>query len=356
LGVIAWILVGLLALALAITWWLVYGLLRQQGRVLLRLEALERQLADNVSAPSADARPRGLQVATSVPPFRLPDLGGSEVGLEDFRGKRVLLVHWDPQCGFCRRIAPDLAALQGGLRKRRTELLLLSYRDPGSNKALAEEHGLDCPILLQPERERVEAFATLGTPAAYLLDEKGRVAKALALGAEEVPELARAAAGKKRLAGERPLSESRIERHGLPAGTSAPPFRLPDLKGGTVALEDFRGRRLLLVFTDPDCGPCDDLGPQLARFHREHEGASIVMVSRGDVEVSSRKAAEQGIQFPVAIQRGWNLSKKYGIFATPVAFLVDERGMIARDVARGRHEILRLAHEGLAAREEAPMP
>ena len=54
-------------------------------------------------------------------------------------------------------------------------------------------------------------------------------------GSDEVPELAREAAsdrpGKKRLPGERPLSESRIERNGLKAGTPAPPFRLPDLYG-----------------------------------------------------------------------------------------------------------------------------
>jgi hypothetical protein len=57
----------------------------------------------------------------------------------------------------------------------------------------------------------------------------------------------------------------------------------------------------------------------------------------------------------VVIQPGWTLSKKYGIFATPVAFLVDEEGLIARDVARGGPEIMRLAHEGLTARKEAPV-
>jgi hypothetical protein len=57
-----------------------------QGGLLLRLEALERQLAD-VAQWGADGRPRGLQVATSVRRFRLPELRGSEVGLEDFRGR-----------------------------------------------------------------------------------------------------------------------------------------------------------------------------------------------------------------------------------------------------------------------------
>ena len=72
----------------------------------------------------------------------------------------------------------------------------------------------------------------MGTPVAYLLDEKGRIAKPVAVGAREVPELAEEAAGRRRRLGtERPLSESRIEREGLNAGTPPRPFELPDLGG-----------------------------------------------------------------------------------------------------------------------------
>lgn len=357
MGVIGWVLLGLMGLVVAALSSVAYQLVRQQGRILLRLDELEAHLATAESSP-VDGRPRGLPVATSVPPFRLPDLSGSEVGLEDFRGKRVLLVHWDPQCSFCRRIVPDLAELQGGLRKRKTELLLLSYRDAQSNKKLADEYGLECPILLQPDGETVEAFAMLGTPAAYLLDEKGRVAKPLAVGADQVPALAREAAGAKaRLGTERSLAGSRIERRGIPVGSRAPSFELPDLQGRKVSLDDYRGRRVLVVFSDPDCGPCDAVAPDLARLYREQRdnGLEVLMVSRGEPEENRRKAAERGIEFPVVLQPGWRLSKQYGIFATPVAFLVDEGGVIAREVARGGPEILRLAYEGLAAREEAPL-
>ena len=48
--------------------------------------------------------------------------------------------------GTC--IAPDLATLQPDLRKRNVEVLLVSYGDAQSNRHLAEEHGLQCPILL----------------------------------------------------------------------------------------------------------------------------------------------------------------------------------------------------------------
>jgi peroxiredoxin len=356
--VVVWVLIGALALAVVSLAWLLFQVLRQQGRVLLRMEALEARLSVPDAGDGADIPGGGLPPATGFPPFRLFDLGDEQVALEDFRGKRVLLVHWSPACGFCRQITAELAQLQADLRRRRTELVLVSYGDVESNRALLEEHGLDCVVLLQPDGATIEGFARMGTPVAYLLDEKGRVAKPVAVGAGEVPALAEAAAGRrKRLASERPLTESRIERDGLKAGTLAPPFELRDSAGRKISLREHLGRRVLLVFSDPECGPCDALLPDLARLHRgrRDNGLEIVMVSRGDVEENRRKVEASAVEFPVALQPGWKLSKKYGIFGTPVAFLVDEEGVIAREVARGPTEILALAHDALCAEGRMPI-
>src|SRR5205823_164489 len=161
----------------------------------LRLEAVEQRLEQVQVAGAAAAmpvQPHGLEVGAIVEEFELPDLEGKPVRLADFRGRRLLLVHWSRSCGFCGQVAPELAQLQDG--------------------------------------SPVPAFRQLGTPVAYLLDEQARVAAPLAVGANEVPTLAQAAAtGRQRLASERSLGESRIEREGIKPGTPAPPFRLPDL-------------------------------------------------------------------------------------------------------------------------------
>jgi peroxiredoxin len=125
------------------------------------------------------------------------------------------------------------------------------------------------------------------------------------------------------------LKDSRINRDGLPAGTPAPDFRLPQVGGGELSLNDYRGEQLLLVFSDPDCGPCSQLAPELERLHQSSSDLQILMVSRGDQEVNSAKVAEHGLTFPVALQRKWEISRKYGIFATPVAYLINELGAIA---------------------------
>src|SRR2546423_524352 len=83
--------------------------------------------------------------------------------------------------------------------------------------------------------------------------------------------------------GHRPLSESKIERNGLPAGRTAPDFRLPKLDGGELSLSELRGKKVLLVFSDPHCGPCDALAPDLEKAHRQSGDIQVLIVSRGEV-------------------------------------------------------------------------
>jgi hypothetical protein len=66
------------------------------------------------------------------------------------------------------------------------------------------------------------------------------------------------------------------------------------------------------------------------------------MVARGEADANRRKAAEHGFNFPVGLQRHWEISRDYGIFATPVAFLIDEHGQVAADMATGVDGILAL--------------
>ena len=54
--------------------------------------------------------------------------------------------------------------------------------------------------------------------------------------------------------------------------------------------------------------------------------------------------------------RGTDISRhiSYGIFSTPVAFLIGPDGVLEQDVARGGAAILRLADAALARGEEVP--
>jgi peroxiredoxin len=142
---------------------------------------------------------------------------------------------------------------------------------------------------------------------------------------------------------QRSLARSKIKRDGLKAGTPAPDFSPPRLDGaGELSLVSLRGHRVLLVFSSPDCGPCLALAPELEKFHREHPEIQLVMISKGEPKENRSKVTEFGLTFPIVLQPQWEISRRYAMFATPVAYLIDEQGVIFRDVAAGTDAIAAL--------------
>src|SRR5262249_58108781 len=134
-------------LLIAVGTWLGYQLVRQNGRILLRLEAIERQLG--ARAPAQRREPAGLPVGTAAPDFELPDLSGARRKLSDFRGRDVLLIFFNPKCGFCTKIADDLAALPLEADSGRAMPLVVTTGDRDENRKLVERHGIRCVVLLQ---------------------------------------------------------------------------------------------------------------------------------------------------------------------------------------------------------------
>jgi peroxiredoxin len=178
------------------------------------------------------------------------------------------------------------------------------------------------------------------------------VASPLMVGADKVADAARELAGRPRGLATKPMTESKLERNGIAPGTQAPEFTLPDLDGGQLSLGEYAGKRRLLVFSDPHCEPCMQLAPTLAERARTSV-LSILMVSRGDLDDNREKRDRYRLPFPVGLQRSWEVSRRYGIFSTPVAFLIDEEGQIARQVAIGQDAILDLVEqESAVPREE----
>jgi peroxiredoxin len=139
------------------------------------------------------------------------------------------------------------------------------------------------------------------------------------------------------------LAKSKIKRDGLKAGTPAPDFRLPRLDGrGELRLRDLRGHRVFLVFSSPNCGPCNTLAPELEKFHHAHPDLEVVMISKGEPKENRAKVNEHGLTFPIVLQQQWEISRRYAMFATPIAYLIDEQGVIMHDVAVGTDAIQKL--------------
>jgi peroxiredoxin len=169
-------------LLIAVGTWLAHELVRQNGRILLRLEAIEKQIG-----PRAEAKPReagGLPLGTVAPDFELPDLTGVRRKLSEFREQNLLLIFFNPRCGFCTKIAADLAALPAKANGQQALPVVVTTGDAEENRMLVERYGIRCPVLLQEQMEVAAQYRAQGTPMGYRIDGAGRIASELAVGAE----------------------------------------------------------------------------------------------------------------------------------------------------------------------------
>ena len=129
------------------------------------------------------------------------------------------------------------------------------------------------------------------------------------------------------------------ESTGLPVGTPAPDFTLPDADGRPVSLSDFRGRPVVLVFYpldwSPGCSRQLELYQQeLAEF--EARGAALIGVSVDSVYSHGAWAAVRGITFPLLsdFHPKGEVARRYGVwrnsdgFSDRALYVVDADGVI----------------------------
>ena len=131
--------------------------------------------------------PVGKRIGEPAPEIVLPDLGGKSVDLADFRGEQTLVLFWNPGCGFCQQMLPDLKEWEANPPKRAPKLLVVSAGTEEANEAM----GLRSSVVLDQNFDVGRAFGASGTPSAVLVDAKGNIASEVAVGAPEVLELAR---------------------------------------------------------------------------------------------------------------------------------------------------------------------
>ncbi len=380
-----YIAVPILAIATTYLTWFSIQLLKQNGRILPRVLALEKRMekgpnyaqptsqqavqavvdsevgAETSSAPipqaPAGSKHPSLAVGDIAPEFTLPDLCGKLHSFSEWRGRPILLIFSSSHCGFCTEMGPDLAALNISAPDSILPIVVTNG-DTTDNQEWVDQHELKFPVLLQDKMEIANRYLASGTPMGYLVDKNGLIASEIAVGSGTLmaltePDDATVVNGNGHSAGKarKALAESRIPRDGLSAGTRAPEFTLPDLGGREITLEKYRGSRVLLVFSDPQCGPCLELDPILEKRHRARPDVNILMVSRGTAEANKQMVSEHGLTFPLVLQHKWEISKLYAMFATPIAYLVDENGIIETGIGVGIDGIL-----GLLARAEQAEP
>ncbi|HEU5374816.1 MAG TPA: MauE/DoxX family redox-associated membrane protein [Ktedonobacteraceae bacterium] len=134
-------------------------------------------------APSEPVPPR---IGTPAPAFSLPDLNGETISLRAFAGTSTLLLFWNPECGFCKHMLPDLQAWEANPPQGAPRLLVISRGTVQENRAM----GLRSPVLLNADDSVSRLFGATGTPEAIIVDAQGKIASTLVEGATDILALA----------------------------------------------------------------------------------------------------------------------------------------------------------------------
>jgi thiol-disulfide isomerase/thioredoxin/uncharacterized membrane protein YphA (DoxX/SURF4 family) len=345
---------GTVVLALlAVQWFFIFGMLRQNGRLLARLNAVEDRLGAAGLAPSENGahRTSGLPVGSPAPAFALEDLGGEEVTLDGLRarGKPVMLMFTDPSCEPCMELLPDVGRWQQQYAGKLT-IALVGRGSVEENSAEVSEHGVE-NVLLQEDWEVADAYEVDATPGAVVVSPEGIIGSPVAQGPDEVEALVAQAVGARP---QLPLfhhaahtHEEETEPAGPKIGEPAPEIRLRDLEGEHVSLEDFRGEEVLVLFCSPGCGFCQDMMPDLKEWEAAPPDGAPGLLVVSDESVEENKA--MGFSSPVVLDDTYAVWDAFGVTGTPSAVLVDAEGRIASRMVMGSGAVLELIKSGHTA-------
>jgi peroxiredoxin len=118
-------------------------------------------------------------------------------------------------------------------------------------------------------------------------------------------------------------------------GREAPEFTVLDLEGETVALKDFRGKWVMIVFWQANCGACRTEMPHLQSYYvnRENDEPVLLAVSVREKEAFIRVYVEsQKLTFTVLMDSVGLVANQYKVKSYPTTFLIDTEGIVKKEL------------------------
>jgi peroxiredoxin Q/BCP len=143
----------------------------------------------------------------------------------------------------------------------------------------------------------------------------------------------------------------------IKVGEPAPDFRLPALRGGEVALSDFRGKKNVVLFFYPrDESPGCTV--EACTFRDAYEdfveaGAEVIGISSDSVDAHASFAARHKLPMQLVSDAGGKVRGDYGVKSTlgmipgRETFIIDKQGIV-RHVFRSQIRVKNHVAESLA--------
>ena len=178
---------GLLLVALlAAQAWVVAKLFSQQGRMLLRIDNLEHDLAQRGRASQSHAMPAaGLAMGALAPDFEfIPVAGGAAQAMAHRLAtqQEAVLIFVNPDCSPCHEVLDWLLH-----RPDSASAVVITSGSPEHNRRMRKSYkNLD--IVIQSGQEAQDRYGVIGTPSAVRVRD-GRIASGFAIGLTPIQSL-----------------------------------------------------------------------------------------------------------------------------------------------------------------------
>lgn len=153
----------------------------------------------------------------------------------------------------------------------------------------------------------------------------------------------------------------RSDMSALEAGTKAPDFTLPTMKGDSFSLSQaLRHGPVLLVFFKISCPVCQFAMPYAERLFQASKGkpSTVIAISQDDQKATAAFMKEYSLTLPVALDdtEKYPASNAYGLTNVPTFFLVEPSGNIEiSSVGWMREEVERMHRAVMAEPQPAPI-
>src|SRR5262249_19327014 len=139
-------------------------------------------MAAEIDCRAMGPKSRPLQIGSRAPKFTLPGTDRESISSADLQGESTVLLFWNPRCGFCQMMLPDLRAWDSNRPEGAPRLVVL-YR---GNSDTGQAMQLKSHIAFDVNGEVAAAFGVGGTPAAVLINKSYRIASNIEVGSAGV--------------------------------------------------------------------------------------------------------------------------------------------------------------------------
>ncbi len=127
----------------------------------------------------------------------------------------------------------------------------------------------------------------------------------------------------------------------LTVGTAAPVFKGTNLTGPEINLENYKGKKSVVLIFAPDRVDPTQTNAVKALYTKFKDKAEIITASRKVPSISMAKAFLQGmgVKFPTLYDPTMSVYKLYGVENPAAVFIVDPGGMIVYSAASDANKV-----------------